>query len=62
MAAVRSEAADTSNRHVHLWHVEYLLSKVNIHYVDDVQDAGSGIYDRKWIKDIMQRYLTNQRR
>ena len=59
MAAVRSEAADTSNRHVHLWHAEYLLANVNIHYVDEVAAAGSGVYDRKWIKDIMQRYLTN---
>ncbi|KAI8575213.1 hypothetical protein K450DRAFT_262913 [Umbelopsis ramanniana AG] len=61
MAAVRSEAADPSNRRIHLGNAERLLPNVNFHYVDDRQDAGSGIYDMKWIEDIMQRYLTNQR-
>lgn len=61
-ASVRSEMADTSNRHVHLWRHDYLLSKVHVHNVESELVRPHSRYDKKWLQSIMKRYISNQNR
>src|SRR6202035_3354531 len=49
LASVRSEMADSSNRHKKLWLDEYASSEVHIHHVEEDLITPYGKYDRGWL-------------
>lgn len=58
LAAVNSERADSSNRHSHLWKVEYKLSGTLINPIMyNSAEHVHGNYDEKWVKKKIHYYV-----